>query len=290
LERSADMSTQFYEFNLNNAVFKGDGNGKKVRQAISYAIDRDKIIEKVLSGEAYGPGIYGITPPLFKGYNNSTIKGYSFDPEKAKALLAEAGYPDGDDFPTIKLELNSGGFRNTSVAFEVQKQLSAVLNINVELEIVPMSKLLEDRRNAKGDMFRRAWIADYPSPENFLLLLYGKNVPADLSEPSFLNSTRYINAEFDALYESGITADSLDEKYDNFVKAEQIAMNDAPVLVLWYDEEYRLLQSNIHNFHINAMHYRDFSEVYFQDPKVEEGDGGEATETPATEEADATAE
>ena len=284
LERSADMSTQFYEFNLHNEVFSDAGNGKKVRQAISYAIDRDKIIEKVLSGEAYGPGIYGITPPSFKDYNNSSIKGYSFDPDKARALLAEAGYPDGEDFPTIKLELNSGGFRNTSVAFEIQKQLSSVLNINLELEIVPMSRLLEDRRNAKGDMFRRAWIADYPSPENFLLLLYGKNVPDDINEPSFLNSTRYINPAFDELYEKGIAADSLRERYDYFAKAEQLAMNDAPVLILWYDEQYRLLQSNIHNFYINAMHFRDFSEVYFQDAKVKEGEGNEAA-APATEEA-----
>ena len=119
------MATQFYEFNLNNPVFADDNGGKQVRQAISYAIDREKIIEKVLSGEAYGPGIHGITPPSFRDYDNTKIKGYSFDPEKARALLSEAGFPNGEHFPTIKLELNSGGFRNTSVAFEVQKQLSS---------------------------------------------------------------------------------------------------------------------------------------------------------------------
>ena len=127
LERSADMSTQFYEFNLANPLFGLDANGLKVRQAISYAIDREKLIEKVLSGEAYGPGIHGITPPSFREYDNSKIQGYSYDPEKAKQLLAAAGYPDGENFPTIKLELNSGGFRNTSIAFEVQKQLSTIL-------------------------------------------------------------------------------------------------------------------------------------------------------------------
>jgi len=267
LERSADMATQFYEFNLNNPVFADDHGGKQVRQAISYAIDREKIIEKVLSGEAYGPGIHGIVPPSFRDYDNTKIKGYSYDPEKARALLAEAGFPNGEHFPTIKLELNSGGFRNTSVAFEVQKQLSAVLNINLELEIVPMSKLLEDRRNANGDMFRSGWIADYPSPENFLLLMYGANVPADITEPSILNTPRYVNAEFDELYVKGITADSLSERYDYFSQAEQLAMDDAPLIILWYDEQYRLIQSNVQNFNINAMNYRDYSTVYIQEPK-----------------------
>jgi len=269
LERSADMSTQFYEFNLANPLFGLDANGLKVRQAISYAIDRQKLIEKVLSGEAYGPGIHGITPPSFREYDNSKIQGYSYDPEKAKQLLAAAGYPDGENFPTIKLELNSGGFRNTSVAFEVQKQLSNVLNINLELEIVPMSKLLDDRKYARGDMFRSGWIADYPSPENFLLLMYGRNVPDDASEPSILNTPRYRNSTFDELFMKGVTKDSLGTSYAAFAEAEQIMMNDAPLVILWYDEQYRLIQSNVQNFSINAMHYRDYSEVYIQDPKVE---------------------
>ncbi|MBL4658589.1 MAG: ABC transporter substrate-binding protein [Flavobacteriales bacterium] len=232
LERSADMSTQFYEFNLTNPLFGEGENGLRVRQAISYAIDKDKLIEKVLSGEAYGPGIYGITPPSFREYKNSQIKGYAFDPDKAKALLAAAGYPKGENFPTIKLELNSGGFRHTSVAFEIQKQLSNILNINLELEIVPASKLMEDRKYARGDIFRSGWIADYPSPENFLLLMYGANVPEDTNEPSFLNTPRYRNAEYDDLFMQGVTGDSLSTRYAAFAKAEQLMMNDAPIIVL----------------------------------------------------------
>ncbi|MFH1321928.1 MAG: ABC transporter substrate-binding protein [Bacteroidota bacterium] len=268
LERSADMGTQFYEFNLNVHVFNDDFEGKKVRQAFSYAIDRNKIIDKVLSGEAYGPGIHGITPPSFKDYDISKIKGYYHNPEKAKQLLAEAGFPNGKNFPTLKLELNSGGFRNTSVAFEVQKQLKHVLNINIELEIVPMSKKLEDQRFARADIFRAGWIADYPSPESFLLLMYGKTVPSSLAEPSYLNTPRYVNPEYDKLFEAGITADSIKESYKNFAEAEQLMIDDAPILILWYDENYRLIQSDIRNFHFNAMHYRDFSEVYIQKLKT----------------------
>ena len=284
LERVADMAVEFYEFNLNSNVFSDEFGGKKLRQAISYAIDREKIINNVLSGEAAGPGIYGITPPSFKDYDITKIKGYGFNPEKAKKLFAEAGFPDGKDFPTIKLELNSGGFRNTSVAFEIQKQLKQVLNINLELEIVPMAKKLEDQRFARGDMFRAGWIADYPSPENFLILLYGKTVPSSLEEPSYLNTPRYINEEYDKLYENGLIADSVSTSYNYFMQAEQMMIEDAPIVVLWYDEQYRLLQSNIHNFNINAMNYRDFSEVYFKAPKPAAPVNAQAVEESVPEE------
>lgn len=272
LERSADMVTDYYEFNLSEfSVFQN----KKVRHAFCYAINRNKIIQGILSNEAYGPGIHGITPPSFKDYDITQIKGYDFDPEKAKKLLAEAGYPDGKGFPEgIKLELNSGGFRNTSVAFEIQKQLHNVLNINIELEIVSMAQRLEDQRYAKADMFRSGWLADYPSPESFLLLMYGKNVPASMDEPSFINTPRYVNPEYDKLYEAGLVADSVKESYKYFLEAEQLMIDDAPIMILWYAENYRLLQSNVRNFQINAMHHRDFSEVYFQEHKV----GSEASQ------------
>jgi len=263
LERSADMATHYYEFNMTEFNIFQD---KKVRQAFCYAIDRNRIIQEVLSNEAYGPGIYGITPPSFKGYDITKIKGYDYNPEKAKKLFVEAGYSNGKDFPDVKLELNSGGFRNTSVAFEIQKQLRNVLNINIELDIVSMSQKLEDQRYARSDIFRSAWIADYPSPENFLLLMYGGNVPATMDEPSFINTPRYINSEYDKLYEAGLVADSVKESYKYFIEAEQLMIDDAPIMILWYAENYRLLQSNVQNFHINAMHHRDFSEVYFQEP------------------------
>jgi len=145
-----------------------------------------------------------------------------------------------------------------------------VLNINLELEIVSMSKLLDDRRYARGDMFRSGWIADYPSPENFLLLMYGKDVPEATKDPSILNTPRYRNEAFDELFMRGVTGASLSKRYTAFAEAEQLMMNDAPLVILWYDEQYRLIQSNVQNFRINAMHYRDYSEVYLQDPKVKQ--------------------
>ncbi len=259
LERIPEMSTQYYEFITSAGVFKN----KKVRQAFCYAIDRNKIVEEVLKGEG-SSGLYGITPPLFSGYDNSQIRGYSYDPEKARKLLAEAGYPNGQKLPKITLELNSGGARNTSVALEVQKQLKENINVNIEFNIVGFPQKLEDAKYARADMFRSAWTADYPSPENFLWILYGKTVPSSISEPSFPNVSRYVNADFDKLYEKAEYAATEEETYKYLTEAEQIAMEDAPVMVLWYDENYRILQSRVQNFPLSPVRmYINLESVYF---------------------------
>jgi oligopeptide transport system substrate-binding protein len=261
LERAPEMASQYYEFNTTKEPF----NNLKVRQAFSYAIDRNKIVEDVLKGEAYGPGVNGISPPSFKGYDITKVTGYDFDAVKAKKLLAEAGYPNGKGFPKVKIELNSGGAKNTNVVLEIQKQLMDVLNVNVDFEVVPQKQKMEDEKYAHAEIFRGAWIADFPSPENFLWLLYGATVPTDISQPSFPNTTRYKNPEFDKLFESGKSAKTQEDGYADFMKAEQLMMNDAPVMVLWYDENYRLVKSNVRNLFSNPMRYRDYSEVYFKE-------------------------
>lgn len=265
LERSPEMATQYYEFNLTKAPF----DNVKVRQAFSYAIDRNKIVEDVLKGEAYGPGVNGICPPSFKGYDISKIQGYDFDAEKAKKLLAEAGYPNGKGFPKVKIELNSGGSKNANVVLEIQKQLMEVLNVNVDFEVVPQKQKLEDAKYAKAEIFRAAWIADFPSPENFLWTLYGAEVPSDLTQPSYPNTPRYKSAAFDKLYEAGKSAKTPEESYANFMQAEQVLMNDAPILVLWYEESYRLVKSNVHDLFSNPMRFRDYSTVYLKDKTPE---------------------
>jgi oligopeptide transport system substrate-binding protein len=261
LERAPEMASQYYEFNLTKVPF----NNINVRKAFSYAIDRNKIIEDVLKGEAYGPGINGICPPSFKGYDITKINGYDFDAAKAKKCLADAGYPNGKGFPKIKIELNSGGSKNSNVVLEIQKQLMDVLNINVDFEVVPQKQKLEDEKYGRAEVFRAAWVADFPSPENFLWMLYGASVPKDVTQPSFPNHTRYQNAEYDKLFEAGKMAKTQEEAYDNFMKAEQILMNDAPIMVLWYDENYRITKSSVHNFYSNPMRILDFSQAYIKE-------------------------
>jgi peptide/nickel transport system substrate-binding protein len=263
LDRSPEMITQFLTFYNQGNVFKD----KNVRKAFSFAIDRKKILESVLNGEGEGPGEYGITPPTYANYKTEDIKGYILNVDSARYYLAKAGFPNGKGFPSIALDFNAEGSRNTNVAVEVQKQLKDNLNISIGLNVLPLAQLLEKSFDGKFDFLRAAWIADYPSPENFLWLFYGKEVPNSSNERSFPNIARYKNADFDRLYEAGLHAKSIEEANQFFAKAEQVLMNDAPVLVLWYDESYRLIQSYVKNFPYNAMQYRDLSEVYFDQNK-----------------------
>jgi oligopeptide transport system substrate-binding protein len=199
----------------------------------------------------------------------SSIKGYRYDPEKARKLLADAGFPDGKNFPSLKLELNSGGYKNTSIAVEIQKQWLKVLNIRVDLDVVPMMKKLEDEKYGRADLFRSAWVADIPDPGNFLNLFYGKTVPKSADIPSFSNTSRYVNPKFDQLFEQAINEINQEKRYKLFAEAEQILMDDAAVIVLYYNESYVLLKADIRNYFANPMQYKDYSQIYFKKPEGE---------------------
>ncbi|MEH0158108.1 ABC transporter substrate-binding protein [Limibacter armeniacum] len=263
LQRVPEMSTQCLAFNNSSKVFK-DVN---VRKAFSFAIDRERILDYILNGEGYKEGIHGITPPVFNKYDITKIKGYSFNIDSAKIYLSKAGYPNGKGFPTVTLDLNTEGEQYSNVALEVKKQLESHLNINIDLKISPFAQIVEKSTSGNYEFLRLAWIADYPSPENYLWAYHSKSLPENPDEKSYPNLTRYKNPLFDKYYEQAMAAKSTDEAFENFMKAEKVLMQDAPFLVLWYDEGYRLIQSYVKDFPNNPMQYRDFSTVYFSNEK-----------------------
>ncbi len=262
LVRKQQVSTHYYEFNMTRSHFKD----VRVRQAFNYAIDRKKIIEDVLSNQANAFGEYGITPPVtvFKGYDFDGIKevSYSYNPEKARELMAQAGFPRGKGFPTLKLVLNSGGTQNSNVAREVVEQLERELGVMVNYDILSFEKKTEEANYGRADLVRTAWVADYPSPESFLLTLYGKNVPATLDEPSWPNSARYRNSEYDKILEQAIAAGTKEDSWKLFAEAEKIMMKDAPVIILWYTENYNMYLSAIRNLDFNPLQILDLKTVY----------------------------
>jgi peptide/nickel transport system substrate-binding protein len=260
LDNAAEMITQYYTFNVSRPPF----DNPKVRKAFNLAINRKRIVEEILNNQAFGPATNGLTPSTFAGYDISKIKGYDYDVAEAKKLLAEAGYPNGRAFPPVKIILNSGGARNTNVVVEVQKQLLENLNVNVDFEVIPMAQKLELASTGQSDIVRDAWVADYPSPESFLSVFYGATVPKDAAQKSYPNTARYKNAQFDKYFEMGRDAINRDSSFAYFMKAEQQLMNDAPMIALWYDGNYRLTRYGIQNANTNAMRYRNLSDVYIK--------------------------
>lgn len=268
LKRKPLLATQYYEFNLLYEPFKD----VRVRKAINYAVDRNDIIRNVLNNQAHSAGEAGIVPPAaFSGYNSKEVQkhGYSFDPEKAQQLLAEAGYPNGEGFPTIDLKFNLGTI-HSAVADQFAKHMKKYLNINVNIDGLSFEDKLESQRNAKGQLTRTSWYADYYSPETFLMNMYGKSVPDSETEPSLLNLTRYKNEDFDRAFEMGTASTDITERYNYFVEAEKIMMDDAPIVVLWYEETIKVTYSKVRNLRLNEMNYYQFRDVYIKEWTEEE--------------------
>jgi len=259
---SSAFNTNFIGFNCSSSIF----SKKEVRLAFNYAIDRHKIADFTIQGEGNSAD-YGMVPYVeaFEndGYNFKGLKGYTLDVAKAKELLKKSGYPDGKGFPKITLQINSGGGdRNISVAEVIQKMLKENLNIDIEISIVPLPEHMGQVASGKSDFFRLAWVADYPDPETFLTLFYGKHVPANPSENSFINYFRFKNARFDSLFAASFTESDMKKRYSLLSQAEQIVLDEAPFMPIFYDENFRLEQLNVRNFPENAMNYMDLSVVY----------------------------
>ncbi|WP_038031687.1 ABC transporter substrate-binding protein [Thermonema rossianum] len=259
LDRVPEMATQYLTFMTAKGVFQN----KNLRKAFNFAIDREKILEFVLNGEGEAPGHHGIVPPVFKNYDINKIRGYQLNIDSAQYYLAKAGYPNGNGFPEITLQVNAEGDRHLNVALEIQKQLQENLNIKINIETLPFAQLLENSLQGKFDLVRTAYFADYPNPENFLWLFTGMEVPDSFEEKSYPNIARYKNPRYDELYNKALLASTPEEAYRYLQQAEQILLDDAVILVLWYDEAYRLTQPYVRNFPNNPIQYRDFTKVYF---------------------------
>ncbi len=260
---SAALNTCFYGFNIQaNPVFAK----KEVRQAFNFAIDRKKIADFTIQGEGTAAD-YGMVPYTegFEkaGYDYKSLVGYSFDPAKAKELLKQAGYPDGKGFPEVLLEINSGGGdRNILVAEVVQKMLKEHLNVNVNINTVPFAEHVDNVQSGKSDFFRYAWVADYPDPETFLTLFYGGHVPASLQDKSYINFFRYKSTKFDSLFNAARVEPDKTKRFGLLAKAEQVALEDAPYMPIFYDENFRLEQKNVRNLPENPLNFMNLGTTY----------------------------
>lgn len=253
-----EFAVQFYGFQTKDEVF----NDRNVRLAFNYAIDRAKIVDFTAKGEGM-PAFNGFVPLGMPGYDNSKVKGYEFNVAKAKEHLAKAGYPNGKGFKKVTLEINSGGGRNEMVAEAVQKMLTENLNIEVEISQVVWAQHTNNVETGKTNFWRFGWVADYPDPNNFLQLFYGKNVPATMAEASYSNPARYQSKEYDALYERALGTTDATERNALYAQLDQMIVDDAPVLPIYYSVNRRLIQPYVRNFNNNGMEYRNLRAVWF---------------------------
>jgi oligopeptide transport system substrate-binding protein len=260
VQRTPALSVLYYGFQNQGGVF----SNKELRKAFNYAIDREYLVSQAMQGLGV-PAFGGITPPAFADYDNSQVKGYSLDVEKARTHLENAGFPDGKGFPGLTLLINSGGGgKNILLAEEIQKMLFKNLNVKINIEVLPFKDFLEAVESGRADFFKSNWNADYADPENFLSLLKATNLRGDTDSKAYLNAPRYINQTYDSLIKAGLKEPEIKHRNMFYLKAEQIAMDDAAVMPIMFNENIRVIKPYVRNFPVNAMEYRDFSKVWVE--------------------------
>lgn len=256
-QQTAALDVQNYDFLHTGDIFKDI----RIRKAFCYAVDRKSLVQDVLRGDGE-PAVHGVIPN-FPGYNNTGIEGYEFNPEKARALLAEAGYPDGEGFPSLTLTLSDGGGRNSRVSEALHRMFQQNLGIHVNIDVIPFTTIQDKMRTGAMEFSRRGWVADYPDASTFLEMYYGRTVPKDPHAFSMVNSSRYTNPEFDALFEKAMQTADEKARVKLYQECDKILIEDAAFLPLYYSDYVRLVKDNVIGLPINAMDYRDLSNVFF---------------------------
>jgi peptide/nickel transport system substrate-binding protein len=165
--------------------------------------------------------------------------------------------------PPQLLQVNGDGYGYVQVADAVQAMLERELHVNVAVSVLPADQHFDRVETGQAHFWREGWIADYPDPENFLALLYGKNAVLDTSQRTFLNTTRYHDPQFDSFF--ALAQGTTDEvkRLRQLAQAERKAMHDAVIAPLYHDRNVRLLQPWVRDLPQNAMEYRDLSAVWF---------------------------
>jgi len=245
------LCVYYYVFNVQKPPF----DNVKVRRAFNMAFDKGQLVRQVL-GQGQRPANHLVPPYLGKRRGYSEIRGDSFNPEQARLLLAEAGYPGGKGLPSLSLAYNtSEGHRLIAEFF----QQSLKRNLGVELAIRNMEwkSLLQSLHSRDFQLSRASWCADYPDPENFLSVFHsqGEN-----------NYPGYSNAEFDALMEQLRRTGDQAERNRLTAKGESILNRDVPLLPMYFYVRSYMLKDFVRGLEPDPMNQYRLHYLWFGQP------------------------
>jgi len=205
-----------------------------VRRAIALAVDRDELVIESLEG--VGNAAYGFVPPM-PGFSTKVRR--RTDVDKARVLLANAGFPDGEGFPELTYLYPSNNSNAKKIAEQVQKTLGDALDITIVIDDKPLDELLSTVRAGQFELARSAWVADFNDPASFLGLW---------ESDSAQNKARWQNGTYDRLLEEAAGTADRGERYRIYEKAELLLHEEAPVSPLFYMSDTYLLNENVEGF------------------------------------------
>jgi oligopeptide transport system substrate-binding protein len=221
--QSSQLATYMYGFNTTKPPF----NDVRVRQAFSDAIDRKTLTDQVLNGVP--TPAHSFIPPGMPGHLTQADAGASaqmFDPAKAKQLLADAGFPNGQGFPEIKLAFNNNS-SHALIAQRIQADLQNNLGVKITLDPREPKTYFNDIQKNTPDFFRTGWNADYPDPYDWDRLV--------LAADSDQNYGHWKNDQFTKLIDQADKAQDPATRLQYYQEAEKVAAEDVGnIFVYWY--------------------------------------------------------
>ena len=239
------LNTEYFSFFIDPNDSLGPDRARALRQAVSLCIDREKMLRYLRNGIGE-PGTGGMIPVGLPGHS-STI-GYGYDLKRAQRLVAEnhlQGY--------LLLLYTVADYAD--IGKFVQSQVEQI-GLQCKMEEMPPATMRSMRSNGSLPFFRSSWVADYPDAENYLSLFTTSNFA-----PSGPNYCHYSNPAFDKLYDKALLCNDLQKRAQYYTEMDSLMMQDAPVVVLFYDEVLRFVNKRVTNMGSNPTNLLDLRRV-----------------------------
>ena len=220
-----------------------------LRKAINYGFDKKKMIKYLRNGIGT-PANNGFIPKGLPSFHN--LKGYSYQPDKARQYINAYKIETGDQTPEITITTNR---QYVDLCEFIQRELEKI-GLVVNVDVVPPSTLRQSKASSKLPIFRASWVADYPDAENYLSLFYSKNFA-----PNGPNYMHYQNDEFDKLYEKVFVTIDIPERLKLYRQMDSLIIEDAPIVPLYYDQFVRFSQKNVQGLTTNPINLLNLKKV-----------------------------
>ena len=214
---------------------------------MNYGFDRHKMMRYMRNNIGY-PATSGFVPRGMPSFDENRVKGYDYNPQKALELLEKAGYPNGEGLKPIPISVSA---TYLDLCQYIQHELGKI-GIPITIDVQQAAQQRQMMRSYRLPAFRGSWICDYPDGENYLALFYSKNL-----QPNGSNYTHYVNPKFDKIFEKSQTIIDESMRNDYYTRLDSILMEDAPVMLLYYDKVVRFTRANVSGFAPNPINMLD---------------------------------
>lgn len=213
------------------------------RKALNYTVDRRRIVTLLRNGLGIA-GESGIVPPAMPYFDTKKVKGYSFDPKLGQEFLRKSGLKK-EDVTGLKLTVAK---QYKDVSEFLVKTWKETLGIDIEIELKEGKVIIDESRNGRLSFCKQGWLGDYPDGENFLSLFATESFA-----PAGPNRSRFSSLKFDSLLEVTSLENDPVVRGKIYEEMDQIMINEAPVIVLYYNQIIGLTTKQVSGFNLDPM-------------------------------------